>query len=144
VRHRLRIQPYVTPELRRRVQAAALSDGVTESAVIEAALSEYFAEKKVDDELMLRRLDFLGQSVARLQSDVDVLADAFGRYVRYLFLAAITKTGPDQKQRTEAEYQTFLQGLFDQNCTGTRFTAEVRRARIRPPAPPSRPPVGGQ
>ena len=145
MRRRLRIQPYVSQEIRRRIQATAASNGVTESSVIEAALTEYFAEKRPDRDLIARRLDIVSQALARLQSDFDLLGDAFGRYVRHLFLLAITKVGPDQRQRAEADYQAYLRGVFDQNFSGARFTTEVRRARTRPSfLPPNGAPVRGQ
>jgi hypothetical protein len=79
--------------------------------------------------LIVRRLDLMGEAIASLQGDFDILAGAFGRFVRRLFLRAITSDGPDKDQRVEAGYQAFLRGVLDQSQGGARFTTDVRRAR---------------
>jgi hypothetical protein len=71
----------------------------------------------------------MAEAIATLQGDFDILAGAFGGFVRRLFLRAITTDGPDKDQRVEAGYQAFLRGVLDQSQRGARFTNDVRRAR---------------
>ena len=129
MRRRVRIQPYLSRELQGRLRSWAAAEGVTESAAVEAALSEYLDGGRADKELIARRLDVMGEALATLQGDFDILAGAFGRFVRRLFLRAITTDGPDKDQRVEAGYQAFLRGVLDQSQRGARFTTDVRRAR---------------
>ncbi|MEO8212378.1 MAG: hypothetical protein ABI560_04265 [Myxococcales bacterium] len=131
--------------MQHRMRAWAAAQNVTESAVVEAGLSEYLDDGRTDDDLIARRLDLVSQSVGRLQSDMDLLADAFGRYVRHLFILALTKSGADQEQQAEGKYQSFLRGILDESGVGGRFISEVRRARSRAPSrTPSTAPTGGR
>jgi hypothetical protein len=130
MRHRVRIQPYVPRDLQRKLRTFAAAQNITESAVTEAALAEYLEDGRADEDLISRRLDLLSQAVARLQNDFDLLSDAFGRYVRHVFLAALYTSGTD----ADARYETFLHGVLDQSGVGGRFSSDVRRARSRGPA----------
>ena len=141
MRQRVRIQPYISRDLQKRVRAWAAAKNLTESAVAEAALSEYFDDARADDDLISLRLDLVSQAVARLQNDVDVLSDAFGRYVRHVFLGMLYKSGAD----AEAKYEGFLGGILDPSGVGGRFISDVRRARFRPPSrPETTAPTGGR
>jgi hypothetical protein len=123
------------------LRAWAGAQNVTESAVVEAAIAAYLDPDRPDEDLIARRLDLVSQSVARVQGDVEVLGDAFGRFVRRLFIVALTKVGPDQDRQAEDSYQGFLRGILDDSGVSGRFLGEVRRARsrlaARPPLPPS-------
>jgi hypothetical protein len=141
MRERVRIQPYVSRDLQRKLRAWAAAKNLTESAVTEAALSEYFDDGREDEGVILRRLELMNQAVARLQNDFDLLSDAFGRYVRHVILDALYKTGAE----AEAKYESFLRGVLDQNGVGGAFISEVRRARSRPsPRPSTTAPAGGR
>jgi hypothetical protein len=129
MRERIRIQPYVSRDLRRKLRAWSSAQNVTESAVTEAALTEYLDDGRVDEDVISRRLDLVSQAVARRQNDVDLLSDAFGRYVRHVFLEAVYKTGAD----AEAKYESFLRGVLDESGVGGRFIRDVRLARSRRP-----------
>ncbi len=139
MRRKGRIQHYLVLELCRKIRATAAALGVTESSVTEAALLEYFDREGTDKDWLVRRLDLIAQAFgqiqggvdracARVQSDIDLLLDAVGVFVRYLFLPAMIKPGPDQEQRIEAAYQGFLRRVFDQNREGGKFKREVRDA----------------
>ncbi len=138
MRHRIRIQPYVPRELQRKVRAWAAAHDVTESAVAEAALTEYLDDGRADEDVLSRRLDLMSQAVARLQNDLDLLSDAFGRYVRHVFLGTLYKSGTD----AESKYEAFVRGVLDQNGVGGTFISDVRRARSRSPVVAD--PTGGQ
>ena len=143
MRRRVRIQPYVPRDLQQKVRAWAAAQNLTESAVTEAALTAYLDDGRTDEDIIARRLDLVSQAVARLQSDVDVLADAFGGYVRRLFLVALTKAGPDQDRHADEAYQTFLRAILDDSGVAGRFIGDVRRARTRAIARPTGAPHAG-
>ena len=141
MRKRVRIQPYLSHDLRQKLRAWAAAKSLTESAVAEAALSEYFDDGRPDVDVILRRLDLTSQAVARLQNDFDLLSDAFGHYVRHVILDALYKSGAG----ADAKYESFLRGVLDQTGVGGTFIGEVRRARSRPPSRPSTTaPTGGR
>jgi hypothetical protein len=155
VRRKGRIQHYVARELCRKIAALAAALGVTESSVTEAALLEYFDRESTDKDWLVRRLDLIAQAFGRIQgsvdhacsrvqSDVDLLLDAVGVFVRYLFLPAIIKPGPDQEQRIESAYQGFLRRVFDQNRESGKFKREVRDAGVDTAAHGPNPSSGGR
>ena len=129
MRHRVRIQPYVSRELQRKLRSWAAAQNITESAVAEAALTEYLDDGKTEEDLIRRRLDTLTQAGAQLQEDLGVLSTGFARFVRQLFLGATTPPGQDKERRVETAYQAFLRGVLDQCQTGARLATQVRRAR---------------
>jgi hypothetical protein len=146
MRYRVRIQPYVSPDVHRKLRAYAAAQGLTDSAVTEAALVEYFARGDVEDGPVSRRLDGIAEAIARLQSDLDILSQAFGIFARYSFVAAQAPKGPTAVRQGEALYTQFLGGVSRQVGAGVRFAGEVRRAGLSQPSPPasSRAPEGGR
>jgi hypothetical protein len=54
MRYRVRIQPYISPELYRKLRAHSAVRNVTDSAVAEEALSKYLESDAVEEALMLR------------------------------------------------------------------------------------------
>jgi len=136
MRHRVRIQPYVSREVQQKLRSWAAAQNITESAVAEAALTEYLDGGRPDKDLISRRLDVLTHAVAQLQEDLDVTSTAFGRFVRHLFLGAMMAAGQDKEQHVETAYQAFLRGVLDQRQTSVPFATQVRRARgaVMPPA----------
>jgi hypothetical protein len=43
MRHRVRIQPYVSPDIHQRLRTYGAAQGLTESAIAEGAFGEYLA-----------------------------------------------------------------------------------------------------
>jgi hypothetical protein len=145
VRNRVRIQPYISRDLQRSLRSWAGAQNVTESAVVESALLEYLDDGRADEDLIGRRLDLMSRAVGRLQSDLELIADAIGRYVRHMFIPAVAKSGPEHEQHVETTYQTFLRGIIGGTGVPGGFITEVRQARSCPSArPPSASPVGGR
>jgi hypothetical protein len=145
MRGRVRIQPYVPRDLEQKLRGWAAAQNVTESSVTEAALVAFLDGGRLEEDVLARRLDLLSQSIARLQADTEVLSDAFGGFVRRLFIVALTKAGPDQNRHAEDAYQAFLRGILDDSGVAGRFLGEVRRARPRAAMrPPAVPPNGGR
>ena len=137
VRRKERIQQWVSSSLRQKLRASAAAQNVTESSLTEAALAEYFDPERVDRDWLARRLDLLSHAVAqahasieranaRAERDMGFLLEAFGVFVRYVFLHATTKPGADQEQTMEATYQKFLRLVRDPNRQSGRLRQEPR------------------
>lgn len=127
MRHRARIQPYVTAELRRQIAAHSAAQGVTESAYIEAGMRKYVEGDGVDEGLVIRRLDGLTQAVAKAQDDLDVLAQAFSWFVRFSFMVAPVP-GPEAHSKAKFLFEQLLAGVGSDLASGVRLSASVRRA----------------
>lgn len=139
MRHRVRIQPYIAPDLRRRLAAYSAAQDVTESAVMEAALAKYLEPDAGDEGLVVRRLDSLVQVLDRIEERLDVVAEAVGRFVRFSFQLTPERISGEAKTRGDGLYQAFLAKVSTALGTGTTFVAAVRRARFAPPAAVSDP-----
>ena len=87
MRHRVRIQPYLSPEVHQKLRDYASSHQVTESGVAEEAL-------------VVRRLDALTQSVKDVQREQQVLAQAVVHVAKFLFRIA-AGSAPDAKAQAE-------------------------------------------
>ena len=88
MRHRIRIQPYVTPEIHRKLRAYSAANDLTDSAVAEAALGDFLEPDGVDEALIMRRLDGVAQVLAQLQHDLAVVSQAVADLARTPFTAA--------------------------------------------------------
>lgn len=137
VRRKERIQQWVSSSLRQKLRASAAAQNVTESSLTEAALAEYLDPERVDRDWLARRLDLLSQAVgqahagleranARAERDMGFLCDAFGVFVRYVFLHATTKPGADQEKIMDATYQKYLRLVRDPNRQSGRLRQEPR------------------
>ena len=69
MRHRIRIQPYLSPEVHQKLRAYTSTRRLTESGVAEEALAQYLARDQVEEALVVRRLDALTQSVKGVQRE---------------------------------------------------------------------------
>ncbi|MEP6653433.1 MAG: hypothetical protein ABJA82_08750 [Myxococcales bacterium] len=137
MRHRIRIQPYLSPETHRKMRAYAMGNGVTDSAVAEAALAEYLSRDSLDEALVVRRLDGLARAVQQLQRDVDVLSQAFGIFARRSFMAPAPVPVAEDQERADGLYRAFVARVSADLDRGMRFAGDVARARrkLSPPAP---------
>ena len=88
MRHTNRIQPYLAPDLFKRLHAYAAAQSITVSAVVTAALGKYLDGDSVEEALIVRRLDGLTQAAEQIQRDLDALGIGFGRFVRWSLFAA--------------------------------------------------------
>lgn len=125
MRHAIRIQPYLPPDLFRKVRAYAKARSLTVSAVVAAALGEYLERDEVEDALLVRRLDNVGHVVEQLRRDLEALGAGFGRFVRYSFFGAPPKVDDQVLQRAEALYENFLSKVGEQLRAGGTFTRQV-------------------
>ena len=130
--HRVRIQPYVSVDLQRRLKAYAAAQDVTETAVAEAALKKYLEPDRNDEALVVRRLDAMVQVLGRIEERLDVVGEAIARHAQFSFKVAPAKPAADAALRGDGLYRSFLAAVSKAIATGTTFVAAVRRARLAP------------
>jgi hypothetical protein len=125
MRHAIRIQPYLSADLFRKLRAYSAARSLTVSAVVADALGEYLDRDEVEDALLVRRLDGVIHVVEQLRRDVDTLAAGFGRFVRYSFFSAPQMADSEVVRRAEALYRDFLGKVAEQLRAGVSFTRQV-------------------
>lgn len=129
MRHAIRIQPYLSQDLFRKLRAYAAARSLTVSAIVADALGEYLERDEVEDAVIVRRLDSLTEAVELLRRDVDTLAVGFGRFVRYSFFSAPLAVDDKAVKRAEELYRDFLGKVGEQFRAGVRFTLQVFPSR---------------
>jgi hypothetical protein len=125
---RIRVGTRLSMELRARLTKYCAASGIPERTIIEDALRKYF-DSSDDTELVLRRLDRLELELARNHRDLELLSEAFGRYMRLWFLAHAPHTTDAGKaaarSAAETQYKQFAQHLGAQFTQGRRFIDDV-------------------
>ena len=124
-----RITPYIDASLARRLEAYCLANRMSESAVVEEALTQYL-DGIADPSLLLRRLDRLGRATARVQRDLELVSEAFAVFTKLWF--AHTPPVPDDMKpsaRTNAQirFRQFVDHVTEQFADGHRFLDDLPR-----------------
>lgn len=146
MRHKVREQSYVDPELLKQVRTYEAAQGCTHSAFTKAAYERFLASERGDGELVGARLDTLTQRLERHQNTLELLAMTFARYAEVwcLFLPAISQT-PESARRAEGLYRELMRGVGSKFRAGRRLSGEVFPATgdHAPPRPGSAAVDGG-
>ena len=142
MRNRVRIQPYISPDLRKRLQAYSAAQDVTESAIAEAALVKYLEPDRSDEALIVRRLDSVAQVLGRVEERLEIVAETVGQFILFAFKLAPEKV-PSASPRTDGLVRNLLVSVSRAVGTGTTFLAAVRRARLAPQAAAPPMPIAG-
>jgi hypothetical protein len=123
---RVRVGTRLSLELRARLTKYCAASGISERTVIEDALRKYL-EGTDDMALLLRRFDRIERAQARERRDLELLSEAFGRYMRLWFMAHAPSTADAGKARgtSEAQYKHFAQHLGAQFAQGHRFVDDL-------------------
>jgi hypothetical protein len=129
---RVRLQPYLTPELAKRLKLRCAASGMTESAGIAAAIEQWIDDAS-DRTLLFRRLDRLGRALERLHRDEGFLAEAFSVFVR-IWLAH-TPSLPEEgrsaaRASAEGRYRQFVQHVVQEFSGGRRFIDDLPEERV--------------
>jgi hypothetical protein len=125
---RVRVGTRLSVELRAQLTKYCAASGISERTVIEDALSKHLHN---DDNtaLIVRRLDRTNRELAHAQRDLELLSEAFGRYMRLWFMAHAASTTEAGKGATrgagETQYRQFAQHLGAQFKQGHRFVHDV-------------------
>jgi hypothetical protein len=135
MRHRIRIQPYISPDLYRKLRAYSAVHDLTDSAVAEAALSEYLGREGIEEALVLRRVGGVDDAVARLQHDVDVLSQTVATLARYALASAPPVVSPDDARKARRLFTEVLARAAKEMDAGVRLAGLLDRARTEAAAP---------
>ena len=125
---RVRVGTRLSVELRVQLTKYCAASGISERTVIEDALSKHLHN---DDNtaLIVRRLDRINRELAHAQRDLELLSEAFGRYMRLWFMTHTPSTAEAGKGATrgagETQYRQFAQHLGAQFTQGRRFVDDV-------------------
>jgi hypothetical protein len=123
MRQRHRIQPYLSHELYQHLRRYCGKAVCTETAVVEAALKEYFARDTKDGARIIRRLDRMLRASGRQQRDLDVLGQMFALFVQ-LWLAQTPRVAESQKKAAEqSSYERYK--LFVERVRGVLETGDA-------------------
>ncbi|HEY0870991.1 MAG TPA: hypothetical protein VGD55_11380 [Acidothermaceae bacterium] len=129
MRHRIRIQPYIPPELYRKLRAYSAVHDLTDSAVAEAALSEYLGRDEIEEGLMLRRVTGVDSAITRLQQDVDVLSQTLVALAQYALASAPPVVSPDDARKARRLFAEVLARAAKEMDAGVRLAGLLDRAR---------------
>jgi hypothetical protein len=125
---RVRVCARLSVELRAKLSKYCAASGISERTVIEDALQKHL-DSKSDTELLLRRFDQVKRDMARDHRDLELLSEAFGRYMRLWFTAHAPNTAEAGKTAArgaaEAQYKQFAQHLGAQFTQGHRFLDDL-------------------
>jgi hypothetical protein len=125
---RVRVCARLSVELRAKLAKYCAASGISERTVIEDALQKHL-DSKSDTELLLRRFDQVKRDMARDHRDLELLSEAFGRYMRLWFVAHVPSAADAGKGAArgagETQYRQFAQHLGVQFQQGHRFVDDL-------------------
>jgi hypothetical protein len=108
---RVRLCTRLSVPLRARLAKYCAASGLSERTIVEDALGKYL-DGAGDTALLLRRFDRVDNALARDHRDLELLSEAFGRYLRLWFGAhgPVTREGGGHAaQVAEERYEQFAQ-----------------------------------
>lgn len=123
---RVRVCTRLPVPLRDRLTKYCAASGLSERSVIENALQQYLVGSS-DKELLLRRFDRVDEALGRNRHHLELLSEAFGRYLRVWF-AAYSPTEADKptaRKVAEAAYKQFVDHLGQEFSRGHRFPHDL-------------------
>ena len=125
---RVRLCTRLSFDVRARLRKYSAASGISESTVVEDALSKYL-QSTDDTTLILRRFDRVDRELAHYRRDLELLSEAFGRYMRLWFAAHAPAAADTAKGAArgaaEGPYRQFAQHLGAQFNQGHRFIDDV-------------------
>jgi hypothetical protein len=125
---RVRVGTRLSLELRNRLTKYCAASGISERTVIEDALRKYL-DGTDDSALILRRFDRVERELARDHRALELLSEAFGRYMRLWLATHVPSTAEASMAATrsaaEARYKQFAQHLGAQFAQGHRFIDDL-------------------
>lgn len=129
---RVRIHPYIHPDLAGRIKDYGAARGLTGSQVVHAALTQYL-DGTSDMGLVLGRLNLLGRALESIHRDLLLFLEAFAVFVE-LWLAytpSLPKEAKDPARRAAAaRFQDFKQFVVERFQGGPRFIDDLPREVI--------------
>ena len=124
---RVRLCTRLSFDIRAQLRKYSARSGISESTIVEDALSKYLHGAD-DTTLVMRRFDQLAEATARNRRDTELLSEAFGRYMRLWFGAhapAGADTAKGAARSAEGPYRHFAKELAAEFNRGHRFINDV-------------------
>jgi hypothetical protein len=134
---RPRVQAYLSHDLRKRLRAYCAARGVAESAVVAAALHDYFEADAKDNALIMRRLDRLSRAMGRVQRGSDVHSEAFASFVQmwFAYTPELEESAKDSATRSAlGRYRRFIDHVAGKVADGARLVSDVAGTEPEPPS----------
>jgi hypothetical protein len=126
---RVRLCTRLSVPLRARLAKYCAASGLSERTIVEDALHKYL-DGTGDTALLLRRFDRVDDALARDHRGLELLSEAFGRYLRLWFGAhapGSSEGGPHAAAHVaEQRYAQFARHLGDKFSEGHRFHDDLR------------------
>jgi hypothetical protein len=110
--------------LRERLARYCAASGVSERAVVEAALGQYL-DASGDLAVLLRRFDRVDRALAAHGADLELVGDALGGFVRIWLEARASGAGGKGATVADGQYRDFLERLAQRRSDGRRFRDEL-------------------
>ena len=132
---RVRVSARLSVELRARLTKYCAASGISERTVIEDAVRKHL-DSTDDTALVLRRFDRVERALARGERDMEILSEAFGRYMRLWFLAHAPNPDAAEgkgsaRSGAETQYKKFAQHLGAQFAQGHSFIDDLPAETFR-------------
>lgn len=132
---RKNIHPYLNQRLYDRFKGYCWKMGVTESSVVEEALTR-FLDEQGDMPLVLRKIDRQTRSIERMDRDVKALSEAFSVFVQVYF-AHTPEIPEDEKQIAQhdarSRYLKFLDYVAEQISSGHTLVDDLVKDSVADP-----------
>ncbi len=128
MRNRLNI--YFSPELLRQIADLASRKKLSQSAIIEAAVTSFLSPDGADrrEAAFTRRLDLLTRQIQRLERNAGVTMETLAMFVRFL-LTITPPLPPDDQAALQAKgqqrYERFVEALGRRLQKGQSFLNEI-------------------
>lgn len=144
MRHKVREQSYLDPDLLRKARAYEAAQGWTHSAFTDVAYKSLLETDAAEPELVVRRLDSLTEAIGDLRHTVEVLSLAFGRFTKFwCFFLPPPSEDPEARQRGLKTYREFRRDVADRFSAGRRLMGEIFGVNSNVDSRPSAPADGG-
>ena len=128
MRNRLNI--YFSPELLRQIADLASRKKLSQSAIIQAAVTSFLSPDGADrcEAAFTRRLDLLTRQIQRLERNAGVTMETLAMFVRFL-LTVTPPLPPDDQAALQAKgqqrYEGFVEALGRRLQKGQSFLNEI-------------------
>jgi hypothetical protein len=126
MRHKIREQSYVDPELLAQVRAYEAAKGWTHSAFTKEAYKRFLAVERGNPDLVVRRLDVLTQGLERFHTTLELLGMTLALHAK-LWCRSLpaSPSTPDSSQRGDTLYGDLMRGVASKFRAGRRLNGEV-------------------
>lgn len=129
---RKRLNVFIEPEHARRLQDVAALRGVSQSALVAAALASFLSPDAADqrEAAIARRLDRLSRQFDRLERDQSILIETLALHVRHFLTVSLPVPESQQdaaRAQGRARYAQFVEQLARHLQRGRSLVREVHQ-----------------